>query len=332
MNATPNTEHLTTFVNVVRAKSFSAAGRKQQVSVSSIMRQINTLEESLGTRLFVRSTRALRLTEAGEILLGRATRILNEIADARAEIASLNDTPQGVLRISCLPTFGKHLVIPMLPGLFSRYPKLKIQLNLTERLTNPSTERLDAAIRIGEQQDSGLIAIKLATQRRLICASPAYIAQFGKPASLQDLARHRLLDKYDCAGGDVIGWSRVFDIPRQRLDADAEVILRCDDFDALRLSAIHGLGVALLPTWLVNQDIAGGTLVPLLNDPRDETAGIYLLHPLPTLSTKLRAFRDALVRELDAHKTLQLQTDTDSPRRAKRAAAMATLKVSGPSS
>ena len=139
---------------------------------SSLVRHIDALESALGAALFVRSTRGLLLTDAGELLLTRAAALMTDITGLRAELSALNETPQGTLRISCLPTFGKTYVLPLLPTLAERYPQLSVDLDLTERLTDPTQERLDAAIRIGEQKDSALYASRIATQRWVMCASP----------------------------------------------------------------------------------------------------------------------------------------------------------------
>ena len=170
MNDARYVEHLPIFLDVARLGSFSAAALG--MVPSSLVRHIDALESALGAALFVRSTRGLLLTDAGELLLTRAAALMTDITGLRAELSALNETPQGTLRISCLPTFGKTYVLPLLPTLAERYPQLSVDLDLTERLTDPTQERLDAAIRIGEQKDSALYASRIATQRWVMCASP----------------------------------------------------------------------------------------------------------------------------------------------------------------
>jgi DNA-binding transcriptional LysR family regulator len=130
----------------------------------------------------LRSTRHLTLTDAGETLLIRARQILDSLVDAQQELASMKGEVTGVLRVACYPTFGKRYVLPVMAKLSRRYPELSLDLDLTERLADPVAERLDVVIRIGEMADSTLIASKIATQIRVLCASPAYLENTGVPA------------------------------------------------------------------------------------------------------------------------------------------------------
>ena len=195
---------LSTFVDVVRAGSFSGAARRRAVTPSAIVRQIDTLEEDLGVALLVRSTRALTLTDAGRRLHERALLLLDELADTHAEIAAFDGSVSGTLRIACFPTFGKRYVLPVVAALQTEHPALKVELDLTERLADPVLERLDVVIRMGALADSTLIATRLAPLTRLLVASPAYLARAGVPDSVADLSSHRLIDKLH--GADLLGW------------------------------------------------------------------------------------------------------------------------------
>ncbi len=210
---------------------------------SSLVRHIDALESALGAALFVRSTRGLLLTDAGELLLTRAAALMTDITGLRAELSALNETPQGTLRISCLPTFGKTYVLPLLPTLAERYPQLSVDLDLTERQTDPTQERLDAALRIGEQKDSALYASRIATQRWVMCASPAYVARYGLPADLEALPQHRLIARYHKQ--QPACWAQILDAA---LMNRCTMALRCDDFTAQRQAALLGLGIAFCPT------------------------------------------------------------------------------------
>jgi DNA-binding transcriptional LysR family regulator len=287
-------EHLAVFVDVVRGGSFSSAARKRSVTPSSIVRQIDGLEHSLATPLLVRSTRALALTDAGERLFERAQRLLDELADTHAEITAMTGAIAGVLRIACFPSFGKRYVIPVLDALMTEHPELRVELDLTERLADPVLERLDAVIRIGELQDSTLIASKLAAQSRLLVAGPAYLARCGAPETVQALTAHRLIDKLH--GADLLGWSDLLGCPVAGVRDGADVF-RCDDFEALRQAAVAGLGLALLPDWVVGPDVRMGALVRLALEGEPWNAkqtGVYLLRALLHPSAKLKAFSQAL--------------------------------------
>lgn len=297
MQPIPYAEHLPVFVAVARAGSFSAVAARQGVAPSSVVRQIDSLEAALDVRLFVRSTRGLALTDAGELLLARVPTLLDELVDLRAEVAALGDAPRGVLRVACLPTFGRHHVLPLLPDLLDRHPALRIELAFTERPADPVRERLDAVIRIGPLKDSRLYAQPLGKQRWSICASRAYLERHGQPVILDELATHRLLDKrHDPEGLCWRGLRNAGLIPETAADS----ALACDDFEAQLLAAIAGLGLACLPTWVTGQAVSNGQLVTVFADPAQREDDIHLLRALPRPPAKLAVFSQAL---LDALRT-----------------------------
>jgi DNA-binding transcriptional LysR family regulator len=283
--------HLDAFINVVRAGSFSSAARRLGVAPSSIVRQVDALEAELGTKLFVRSTRSLTLTDAGERLVPRASAILEQFTDARDEVAELGDVPQGTLRVSCLPTFSRRYLVPVVSDLLSRYPKLNVELEVTERVTDPSTERLDVAIRIGELPDSTLVATALAEQKSVICASPAYLAAHGVPKTVGELTGHRRIDKRHTPIG--FGWNRVLTTEER---AVFPATFRCDDYSASVDAARNGVGIAFLPTWVTGPDIKSGALVHLFDDPQGEIEPIQIVRSLRNPPPKLSVFIDALTK------------------------------------
>lgn len=287
-------EFLATFVDVVRAGSFSGAARRRAVTPSAIVRQIDALEEDLGVALLIRSTRALTLTDAGRRLHERALRHLDELADTHAEVAAFDGSVAGTLRIACFPTFGKRYVLPVVAALQTEHPALHVELDLTERLADPVLERLDVVIRMGALADSTLIATKLAPRTRLLVASPAYLARAGTPTRAADLSSHRLLDKLH--GADLLGWRDVLGRPAGHA-GKGTVTFRSDDFEALRAAAASGLGIAFLSSWVVGPDVISGRLVRLRLDGEpwnDGPDGIYLLRALPQPSAKVRAFAETL--------------------------------------
>ncbi|MFT4191821.1 MAG: LysR family transcriptional regulator [Comamonas sp.] len=296
MQAIPHAEYLPVFVAVARAGSFSAVALRQGLAPSSVVRQIDALESALDVRLFARSTRGLVLTDAGELLLARAPVLLDELVDLRAEVAALSDEPRGVLRVACLPTFGRHHVLPLLPDLLARHPALRIELAFTERLADPVRERLDAVIRIGPLKDSRLYAQRLGTQRWSICASASYLDRQGCPSGLAELVTHRLLDKrHDPDGLCWRGLRSAGLIPE-----GAAHVLACDDFEALHLAAVAGLGLAYLPTWVTMHARAQGQLVTVFDDPARREDDVHLLRALPRPPAKLAVFAHALLAALNA--------------------------------
>jgi DNA-binding transcriptional LysR family regulator len=287
-------EHLTVFVDVIRYGSFSGAARRRGQTPSAIVRQIDALEHSLGVPLLIRSTRALTMTDAGERLFERAQPLLDELADTQAEIAAFDGAVAGTLRLACFPTFGKRYVIPALERVMAEHPQLIVELDLTERLADPVLERLDAVIRIGHLADSTLIASKLADQRRLLLASPSYLAREGYPSSLDDLHQHRLIDKLH--GADLLGWRDVTGGSGGAASV-SRIVFRCDDFEAMRLAACAGMGIALLPDWVSGPDVRDHQLIrlPLDGEPwNTEPASIWLLRALAQPSARLRVITSAL--------------------------------------
>jgi DNA-binding transcriptional LysR family regulator len=293
MRAPRFAEHLAVYVDVVRTGSFSAASRRRAVTPSAIVRQIDALEQDLGVALLVRSTRALSLTDAGRHLFERAQRLLDDLADTHAEVAAFDGAVSGMLRIACFPTFGKRYVIPVLASLAREYPSLHVELDLTERLADPVAERLDLVVRMGDLQDSTLIATRLAPLDRIIVASPAYLEHHGAPESAEALRQHRVLDKLH--GNDLLGWSNILGAPTG--EACERVVFRSDDFEALNGAAIAGMGVAFLPSWVSGPSVQAGDLVRLSlsgEDWNERSSGIYLLRALQVPSAKIRAFTEAL--------------------------------------
>lgn len=300
MGANMNTktlENLDVFVDVVRAGSFSTVARQRGLAVSSITRQIDALEESLQVALFTRSTRSLNPTKAGELLFHRSVKIFEELADARDEVTSFENEIQGLLQISCLPTFGRRYVLPCLNQLCDKYPALRFELDLTENLISPSAERQDVVIRFGEQPDSSLIRTKVGMQRYVICASPSYFSRYGYPVSRDDLHSHRLIDKRHRASA--LGWREI--LGTHRLGSTAYV-LQSDDFEVQRQAALGGAGIVRLPDWVVGHDVQKGDLqeLTLKGIERSPDVGIYLLRAVVKPSAKLKAFSDALIRFVEA--------------------------------
>lgn len=293
-------EKLSIFVDVARSQSFSEVARRRGMVASSVARQIDTLESELQVPLFVRSTRALVPTEAGELLFERAVKILHDMTEARSEVISLEQTVQGLLRVSCLPAFARRYVVPMLQALGERHPQLRVELELTERVVDPVVERMDLVIRVGQQPDSSLICQRIGNHRYILCAAPAYLERHGVPHTLADLARHRLIDRRHSTS--VRGWRQLGD---GQWAQHARFVLECDDCDARRGAALEGLGIVLMPNWAAGADIGAGRLIPLtLHDAVvHPESGIYLLRALPRANARIRAFTEQLQTQIGTPST-----------------------------
>jgi DNA-binding transcriptional LysR family regulator len=297
MNSLGFAESLSLFVDVVQDKSFSAVARRRGLAASSVARQIGALEREMQVPLLTRSTRALAMTEAGTLLYERALKILHDLMDTRSEVVALDGSVQGLLRVSCVPAFGRRHVAPHLPALFEKYPALHVELELTERVVDPVGERFDLVIRIGDQPDSALVSRRIGSQRYIMGASPAYLRRHGQPRRMADLAQHRLIDRQHSTS--MRGWRELagFDWSQP-----PQFALESNDCDTRRLCAARGLGIALMPNWAIGEDLAAGRIVELqLEDaPVPEVSGIYLLRPGGRANAKVRAFTDHLLHSIGA--------------------------------
>lgn len=253
------------FVRSVDLGSFSRAAAEGGVKVSTVSRYVSALEEDLSAALLNRSTRSLHLTEAGRLFYERAAQILADVEDARSATTSLNARPQGLLRINIPSAFGRRHVMAHMPDFLAAYPDIRLDATLTDATVDLIETGTDVAVRIGALVDSALVARKLAPQRRILVASHGYLDTRALPCEPGDLADHECLlfalqptgawyyRTADRSGGDP-------------LEVAVRGRLRANDSEALRDAALSGLGIALLPMWLVGADIREHGLVRLLPD------------------------------------------------------------------
>jgi DNA-binding transcriptional LysR family regulator len=253
-------EQLRCFVRAAELGSFSAAAVEARIKPSSISRAITELERRLGAALFNRSTRRLHLTEVGSAFLLRARRILDDLDDAFADAMALNQRPQGLLRLNVPASFGRLHVVPYLPEFAARYPDIKLDITFTDAMVDIIDTGTDLAIRTGTLSDSRLIARKLAPHQRVLCASPGFIAAHGPIETPADLVRCPAV-LFNLQPTD--RWILIDDL-NQREDVMLAGQFRANDSEALLTAAIAGLGVALLPSWIVGDAIRSGKLVRLL--------------------------------------------------------------------
>src|SRR5918996_3445658 len=196
-------QEITVFARIVGAGSLSAAARDLGLSPALVSRRLAALEGRLGVRLVNRTTRSLHLTDEGAAYYDTCTRILAEIQEADAAASAGRAEPRGVLRVALPASFGNRHVAPLVPRFAERYPDVQIALSLSDRTVNVVEEGFDLAVRIADLADSSLAARKLAPNRRVVCASPAYLARHGAPRTPEDLARHNCLTTTDFA----MSWS-----------------------------------------------------------------------------------------------------------------------------
>ena len=280
------------FVRSVELGSFSKVAAEEKQKVSTISRYISALESDLGAALLNRSTRRLHLTEAGTTFYERAVVVLAGVEDARQATMSLNATPQGLLRINVPGAFGRHHIVPHIKDFLETYPKIRLDITLTDVTVDLIETGTDVAVRIGALADSTLKAKYLAPQHRLLVCSPDYLARHGEPAEPQDLARHECLI-FALQPADAWYFSKP---GGEATEMKITGSLRANDSEALLHAARAGLGIALLPTWLIGEHIKQGRLVKILPDwdwmialgPERAIWGVY--PPKKTVSPKVCAF------------------------------------------
>ncbi len=282
------------FSRVVEAGSFSAAGRQLGAAPSSVSRQINELENDLGARLFHRTTRKLSLTEAGQLYYERASRILIDVDEAKLALSEIGGAPSGILRVTVAASLARLHIMPALADFQSTFPAVKVAVSVTDRMVDLVQEGFDLAIRVGRPRDSSLVARKIGSGRRIVCASPAYLKKAGTPQVPADLANHNCLTFRTHPGSNV--WS--FRLGRGTLNVRVSGSLFADDGESLVAAAMAGLGLILLPAWLVGVELGEGRLLEVLPEfqiiPKDTP--LYALYPHQRhLPPKVRVFIDFLV-------------------------------------
>ena len=251
------------FVRAVELKSFSKVAAESGAKVSTVSRYISGLEVDLGVALFNRSTHGLHLTEAGQTFHQHASQILVDLDHARAAAASFNIAPRGLLRVNMPSVFGRRHVMPHMKDFLARYPDIRLDATLTDATVDLIESGADVAVRIGALVDSTLIARRLAPQRRILVCNQDYIDTRPILHSPDDLGSHECLRFALQPTGS---W-----YCRPHGQADAELLeiaadghLRANDSETLRDAALSGLGIALLPTWLVGQDVREHRLISIL--------------------------------------------------------------------
>ncbi|MBA1275890.1 LysR family transcriptional regulator [Stutzerimonas azotifigens] len=267
-------EDLRLFVTTLDQQSFTAAAERLGLSKQYVSRRIQALEAELGVRLLNRTTRRLRPTELGTTLYERAARILDDVSETRELLASQSATARGTLRISAPMTFGTLHLSPILPLFLEEHPLLKVELELNDRPVDLIREGFDMAIRGGVLEDSTLIAKRLVAIRLVACASPAYLERHAAPQTPEDLQQHRCL---------LYGHGRGVEWPFQRdgkpFGVPVSGQLLANNGEVVRDAAIAGLGITLLPTFIVGQALAEGGLVPVLEAYQRPSAAFHAVYP-----------------------------------------------------
>lgn len=265
------------FVQAAHRQSFTAAGETLGVSKSAVGKSVTRLETRLGTKLLHRTTRKLTLTADGEAYFAACRSALDEIETAEASLAARTDKLAGRLRIDAPAAWGRQFLLPIVAKIVKQHQELTISLSLTDRIIDPVEERVDLVIRFGETTDTnGLISRKLTEQTAMIVASPSYIAARGEPATIDDIRDH------DCIVGfrrDIPATWRVTESDGTQIRISPPATHEIGDGAAIVDAAVLGLGLAQMPSSLVDEHIRAGTLQPILPAVSNVRVGIYAVWP-----------------------------------------------------
>lgn len=263
------------FAEVIHCGSFVSAADALGMSKAAVSRHIGELEARLGVRLLQRTTRRLSLTEEGQVFHTRCKEILASVGEAEDEISTQTGTASGLLRISAPVTFGVRHLAPLWGDFRERHPKVTLDITLADRVVDLIEEGYDLAIRIGRLADSTLVSRKLAATRMVLCASPRYLETRGTPRHPHELAAHAILAYSYWSTRDE--WQ--FEGPDGPVSVRTQPCLTTNSGDTCRAAALVHQGVILQPSFVVDEDLAAGTLVELMPEYRAVELGIYAVYP-----------------------------------------------------
>lgn len=269
-------KQLASFVSVATRGSLTAAARVEGVVPAVMGRRLDALEERLGVKLLIRTTRHMTLTHEGSAFLEDCQRLLADLANAEASVSAGGVKASGHLRITAPAGFGRRHVAPLVPRFVAQHAEVTISLNLSDRVVDIGGESFDCAVRVGDMPDSSLVSVRLADNRRLCVATPAYLQQHGVPQHPNDLARFSCLT-LSTEASQTRGW--LFNVApnggQELIHLKPGGPLNCSDGQVLHDWCLAGYGIAWRSTWEVEAEIAAGLLVPVLEDFQAPPNGIY---------------------------------------------------------
>lgn len=282
-------ESMSILVAVVEAGSFSAAARQLTIPLATVSRKVGELESHLKTRLLHRTTRQLSLTEAGQAYVAACRRILEEIGEAERAASGEYAAPKGELVITAPIVFGRQHVLPVVADFLKTYPDIDVRMMLTDRKMHLLEEHVDAAVRIDEIPDGSFMATRIGTTRRVVCASPAYFADHGKPTSPLDLTAHACITSEQIAPRQI--WT--FVSGKSKVEVPIRCRLAASTTEATIDAAMAGVGLACVLSFQIAEAIRAGTLKTALEEFEPAPWPISLIHSEQgILPLKLRAFLD----------------------------------------
>ena len=293
-----NLEDVKIFVRIAERGSLSAAGRELRMSVAVVSHRIARLEKDLGTTLFWRTTRKLQLTDEGRRFLEHSRELLDVVQRAEAELSEDHTPTPGPITVTVPVTLGRDFIAPLIPTFHESHPGISVQLHLSDRLMNLIDDQYDLAIRIANLPDSALVARKLASNQRVICASPTYLEKNGAPQTLEDLNNHNcLLLRFP--GSKQYQWTIEAETGPKKLNLTGT--MDADQMEVLRQWALDHQGITMQDHRDVANELADGLLVPVLEEITPASYAIYALYPKRLyMPPRTSAFSDFLVQQFKA--------------------------------
>lgn len=288
-----------TYVQVVESGNFSEVARRQQTTQSAISKQIQALEELLGVKLLVRTTRSHSSTEAGKIYYERCREILENLEEARLEVHHTEHDVSGLLRVAAPMAFGRLHLVPRLESFYRRYPRMRIELQLNDSFVDLVAAGIDVTFRVGDLKDSRLIARHIGTIPRALIASSAYLQKHGHPRTVQDLTAHNCLLYTGISHYQ--DWAFIH--PQKGLETVTVASnFQSNSSEAIRQGVLEGLGLTYSPTWIYGEDLRAGRVEALLTDWKTTELPLNVVfQPSRRPSLKIKCFVDFFLEEFKSN-------------------------------
>ncbi|MCG8382028.1 MAG: LysR family transcriptional regulator [Gammaproteobacteria bacterium] len=288
-------QEMQTFCAVVDAGSFVKAAEFLHISKPAVSRHVADMEARLGVRLLHRTTRRLSLTEEGAVFYTRCRELLSGLEEAESELSSRSGAARGLLRVNVPVSFGVQALAPLWGAFHDLYPRVRLDVELFDRVVDVIEEGYDLAIRIATLPDSSLISKRLASTRVVLCASPRYLEMYGQPSDPSALAAHKIIGYSYWLGGDT--WD--FDGPEGPVSVKVDPWMVTNNGDTCRAVALAHQGIILHPTFVIGDDLDAGRLVEILPEYRSIELGIYAVYPTRKhVAPKVRALVNFLEKQL----------------------------------
>lgn len=284
-------EGVNEFVAVAETGSFTQAALRMTTSVANVSRRVAVLEERLGVKLLLRTTRKVSLTEAGQVYYLQCRALLEGLEQAELAVTQMQQTPKGKVKVTAPVTYGEQKIAPLLHDFLQLYPQLELDLVLSNQKLDLIEQGVDVAVRLGQLDDSSFIARRLSNRHLYVCATPEYLAQYGTPHTLSELNQHY------CLIGTYDHWR--FKENHQSRSIRVKGRISCSSGVVLLDAVLKSMGLAQLPDYYVSEHLESGRLVEVLPSYRDDREGVWALYPQNRhLSPKVRLLVDYLAQHL----------------------------------